>query len=101
MVRIFKFKNRTLLHFVTDKRKHANIIFQVLQDPLHFYIVLELLKGGELLGRIRNMTAFTEATAASLMRPLVSRVANLKAQLTSMEQKYNIFLRLQLNSRRA
>ena len=39
---------------------------------LHTYIVLELLKGGELLGRIRKKKCFTEAEASQIMSRLVS-----------------------------
>ena len=40
----------------------------------HTYLVLELLRGGELLERIRKQASFTEAAASRIMRSLVSAV---------------------------
>jgi ribosomal protein S6 kinase alpha-5 len=56
---------------------HPNIVklHDVFHDELHTYIVLELLKGGELLQRIRKKKkGFTEPEASSIMRKLVSAV---------------------------
>lgn len=41
----------------------------------HTYIVLELLRGGELLERIRRKDKFTESEASQIMRKLVSAVS--------------------------
>lgn len=41
----------------------------------HTYMVMELLKGGELLQRIRQQERFTETEAACIWRKLVSGVA--------------------------
>lgn len=41
---------------------------------LHTYIVLELLKGGELLSRIRKKNCFTETEASQIMHQLVSAI---------------------------
>lgn len=41
---------------------------------LHVYIVMELLKGGEMLDRIKRKTCFTEPEASVIMRKLVSVV---------------------------
>ncbi len=43
-------------------------------SQLHTYIVLELLRGGELLQRIRKKKHFTETEAAQIMKKLVSAV---------------------------
>ena len=40
----------------------------------HTYIVLELLRGGELLERIRKKNHFTEPEASQIMKKLVSAV---------------------------
>lgn len=40
----------------------------------HTYIVLELLRGGELLDRIRKKERFTEDEASQIMRKLVNAV---------------------------
>ncbi|KJH51815.1 kinase domain protein [Dictyocaulus viviparus] len=62
---------------------HVNIVrlIDVHSDPLHFYIVMELLTGQELLVRLRKLEKFTEAAeAADIMRQLVSAVGYLHAK---------------------
>nr|CDJ88720.1 Serine threonine protein kinase-related and Protein kinase domain containing protein [Haemonchus contortus] len=61
---------------------HVNIVrlIDVHSDPLHFYIVMELLTGQELLQRLRKLEKFTEAEAADIMRQLVSAVGFLHAK---------------------
>ena len=46
----------------------------VLQDEVHTYIVMEYLKGGELLQRIRRKKKFTEMDSARIMKKLISAV---------------------------
>ncbi|CAD6184592.1 unnamed protein product [Caenorhabditis auriculariae] len=55
---------------------HPNIVrlIDMHSDPLHVYIVMELLSGNELLQRIRKLERFTEMEAADIMRQLVSAV---------------------------
>ncbi|OWF40715.1 ribosomal protein S6 kinase alpha-5-like [Mizuhopecten yessoensis] len=55
---------------------HPNIVdfIEVHQDEYHVYIVLELLKGGELLDRIRKKKSFTEPEASEIMWKLVKAV---------------------------
>ena len=50
-------------------------LIEVLQDDCHTYLVMELLKGGELFRRIRSKKRFTESEAASIMNQLVSVVS--------------------------
>uniref|UniRef100_A0A1I7WFY9 Non-specific serine/threonine protein kinase n=1 Tax=Heterorhabditis bacteriophora TaxID=37862 RepID=A0A1I7WFY9_HETBA len=61
---------------------HVNTVrlIDVHSDPLHFYIVMELLTGQELLVRLRKLEKFTEAEAADIMRQLVSAVGYLHAK---------------------
>ncbi|KAJ1354608.1 putative ribosomal protein S6 kinase alpha-2 [Parelaphostrongylus tenuis] len=61
---------------------HVNIVrlFDVHSDPLHYYIVMELLTGQELLARLRKFEKFTEAEAANIMRQLVSAVGYLHSK---------------------
>lgn len=56
---------------------HPNIVnlHDVIIDDVHTYLVLELLKGGELLDRIRKKSKFTESEASSILRKLVSAVS--------------------------
>lgn len=49
-------------------------ILFLLISQAHTYIVMELLKGGELLQRIRKHERFTEAQASVIMRNLVLAV---------------------------
>ncbi|XP_012939135.1 ribosomal protein S6 kinase alpha-5 [Aplysia californica] len=55
---------------------HPNIVelVDVLYDDHHTYIVMELLKGGELLGRLKKKKFFTETEASELMWKLVKAV---------------------------
>ncbi|RWS28116.1 ribosomal protein S6 kinase-like protein [Leptotrombidium deliense] len=64
------------VHLLRQCQNHPNIvnIHDVFQDELHSYIVLELLKGGELLERIRKKDRFTEVEAGHIFRGLVSAV---------------------------
>ena len=48
--------------------------FPMIQDSAHTYIVMEYLKGGELLHRIRRKRRFDEAQAARIMAKLMSAV---------------------------
>jgi ribosomal protein S6 kinase alpha-5 len=61
---------------------HENIvsITEALSDQLHYYIVLELLQGGELLQRLRRMNTFTECQASSIMAQLVSAVTHIHSK---------------------
>jgi serine/threonine protein kinase len=58
---------------------HKNVVqfVEVLCDPLHYYLVMEILEGGELLQRLRSMKAFNECQASRLMKQLVSAVSHL------------------------
>jgi len=55
---------------------HHNIVNlrEVYYDEAHTYLVLELLRGGELLERIRRKDRFTESEASQIMRNLISAV---------------------------
>ncbi|XP_046400105.1 ribosomal protein S6 kinase alpha-5 isoform X2 [Ischnura elegans] len=55
---------------------HPNIVqlHEVFHDEVHTYLVLELLRGGELLERIRKKDRFTEEEASQIMAKLVSAV---------------------------
>uniref|UniRef100_A0AC34PXN5 Ribosomal protein S6 kinase n=1 Tax=Panagrolaimus sp. JU765 TaxID=591449 RepID=A0AC34PXN5_9BILA len=58
---------------------HENIVHveEALSDPLHYYIVMELLEGGELLKRLRKLERFTENEAAKIMAQLVNAVQHM------------------------
>lgn len=49
------------------------ILFYVLK--FHTYLVLELLRGGELLNRIRKKKSFTEPEASEIMFKLVQAIS--------------------------
>lgn len=61
---------------------HENIVtmIDVMSDLLHFYIVLDLLKGGELLCTLRKMVKFTEFQAAQIMIQLVHAVSHIHSK---------------------
>lgn len=54
----------------------SNIVelHEVFHDNAHTYLVLELLRGGELLDRIRKKKKFTEVEASKIMKNLVTAV---------------------------
>ncbi|XP_054282176.1 ribosomal protein S6 kinase alpha-5-like isoform X2 [Macrosteles quadrilineatus] len=56
---------------------HPNIVnlHEVYYDEVHTYLVLELLRGGELLERIRRKDRFTETEASRIMKQLVRAVS--------------------------
>lgn len=58
---------------------HANIVslYSVHEDPSYVYLVMELLKGGELLDRILTIGRMCESEASAVLRTVVSAVAYL------------------------
>ncbi|XP_048475590.1 ribosomal protein S6 kinase alpha-5-like [Rhincodon typus] len=58
---------------------HPSIVnlHEVFQDQFHTYLVMELLRGGELLDRIRKRKHFSELEASQIMRSLVSGVSHM------------------------
>ncbi|XP_052412923.1 ribosomal protein S6 kinase alpha-5-like isoform X1 [Carassius gibelio] len=56
---------------------HPNIVtlHEVYTDQYHTYLIMELLRGGELLERIRKKKMFAEWEASQLMKSLVSAVS--------------------------
>lgn len=58
---------------------HKNIVtlIDVISDAYHFYLILELFKGGELLFALKKMTKFTEYQAAKIMIQLVNAVSHI------------------------
>ncbi|CAK8693241.1 ribosomal protein S6 kinase alpha-5-like [Clavelina lepadiformis] len=70
------------LRSLTQCQGHPNIVrlHNVYDDKHHYYLVLELLHGGELLSRIRKRSKFTEAEASVIMKQIVSAVAHMHAR---------------------
>ncbi|XP_018414007.1 PREDICTED: ribosomal protein S6 kinase alpha-5 isoform X4 [Nanorana parkeri] len=58
---------------------HPNIVklHDVYHDQLHTFLVMELLKGGELFERIKKKKSFSESEASYIMRKLVSAVSHM------------------------
>ncbi|KAG8561879.1 hypothetical protein GDO81_015511 [Engystomops pustulosus] len=58
---------------------HPNIVklHDVHHDQLHTFLVMELLKGGELFERIKKKKSFSESEASYIMRKLVSAVSHM------------------------
>ncbi|KAI5715830.1 ribosomal protein S6 kinase alpha-2 isoform X2 [Diaphorina citri] len=59
--------------------QHKNIVTlrEVYEDELHFYLVMELMRGGELLDRICQVKLFSERDASAIIFTLVSTIAYL------------------------
>ena len=68
--------------YLSKCQGHENIVklYDVLQDDLHTYIIMELLSGGELFERIRQRVQFTEKEASSIMKSLLSAIQYMHSQ---------------------
>lgn len=58
-----------------NKQKNPTNVACLLFFQYHTYLVLELLRGGELLERIKRKKLFGEAEASQLLQSLVSAVS--------------------------
>lgn len=58
---------------------HPNVVklHEIYHDQVHTFLVMELLKGGELLERIQKKKHFSETEASYIMRRLVSAVSHM------------------------
>ena len=50
---------------------HITRVFELLEDTRNYYIVMELISGGNLLEAIRQKGNFTEPKAAKVIKQLV------------------------------
>lgn len=65
---------------------------QVYEDEKSVYLVMELMRGGELLDRIRNHKAFSEREASRVMHTVISTVAYLHQHGVSISCCYSQFI---------
>ena len=58
---------------VLEQTPHPNItrIFELLEDRKHYYIIMEVILGGNLLQKIGKMKKFTEVQAANVIKQLL------------------------------
>ncbi|XP_064569534.1 ribosomal protein S6 kinase alpha-5 isoform X2 [Zonotrichia leucophrys gambelii] len=63
--------------YVGDERPGMTTIARSAMLKLHTFLVMELLKGGELLERIQKKKHFSETEASHIMRRLVSAVSHM------------------------
>ncbi|XP_056349478.1 ribosomal protein S6 kinase alpha-5 isoform X2 [Oenanthe melanoleuca] len=63
--------------YVGDERPGTTTIARSAMMKLHTFLVMELLKGGELLERIQKKKHFSETEASHIMRRLVSAVSHM------------------------
>lgn len=66
---------------LVNPHRHIVQLEEALSDPLHHYLIMELLEGGELLQRLRKMNKFTEENACKLFNQLVSAVSHIHRKL--------------------
>lgn len=55
---------------------HPNIVklFEVFEDEGQYYLVMELMTGGDLFGKLKQKKVFTEAEASNLIRPIIDAI---------------------------
>ncbi len=77
-----KYDSTNEVKYLSKCQGHENIVklYDVLQDDLHTYIIMELLSGGELFERIRTRCDFTEREASSIMKSLISAIQYMHSQ---------------------
>ncbi|XP_063187670.1 ribosomal protein S6 kinase alpha-5 isoform X3 [Chroicocephalus ridibundus] len=66
-----------LQFYMGDERPGTTTIARSAMMKLHTFLVMELLKGGELLERIQKKKHFSETEASHIMRRLVSAVSHM------------------------
>ena len=61
---------------VLKQCSHTNImtVYEILHDSKYFYIVSELLEGGELMQRLINSKKYNESTAAYILKQILLAV---------------------------
>lgn len=47
---------------------HITRVFELMEDSRNYYVIMELISGGNLFERIRNLQHFTEEQAANIMK---------------------------------
>ncbi|CAF0970742.1 unnamed protein product [Brachionus calyciflorus] len=77
-----KYDSSNEIKYLSKCQGHDNIVklYDVLQDDLHTYIIMELLNGGELFDRLRELKKFTEKEASQLMKSLISAIQYIHSQ---------------------
>lgn len=58
---------------ILGEKSHPNIIriVDLIEDDVNYYVVSELVKGGELFKRLTKLTVFTESQAADICHQIM------------------------------
>ena len=61
---------------ILEQMDHQNIVklYEVYEDNVHFYLIMDLLKGGELFDEIVKRQKFSEKDAAEIMVQVFSAI---------------------------
>ena len=61
---------------IMSQMDHPNIVrlFEFFEESSNYYLVMEIMKGGELFDRIVEKESYTEKEAADTFRPLVDAI---------------------------
>ena len=70
--RIYKELNKNELE-ILEETKHPNItrIFELMEDEKNYYIIMEMITGGNLLNKVSAVKKFTESMAANVIHQLL------------------------------
>lgn len=93
---------------VLEKCDHPHItrVFELMEDQKHFYVVMEFLSGGDLMGQVQKLHQFSEEQAAQCIyqimlalnymhqRNVTHRDLKPENLMTSTTEKGNLFIKL-------
>jgi len=66
---VFKSLNTNELQVLEETvHPHITRVFELMEDSRNYYVIMELISGGNLFERIRNLQHFTEEQAANIMK---------------------------------
>lgn len=70
---------------VLEKTDHPHIVrvFEILEDKNHFYVVMEFMSGGDLMGKVEKIKQFSEDHAAMILHQVLLALNYMHAKQVS------------------